>query len=139
MSRDNFTDRALRDEIFKWNARDLIRGVDGVEIQEANQADRLAGRVYYCENCKFAHTDRKYFQIDHLVPDKQFRGTGRKSNIWQNAIILCGSVGPKTYGCNQTKQDKNWPPPYAGLARTLPDVDMNWMPMHLRDANTVWP
>lgn len=140
MARQEFKDPALRDEIFKWNARQLIRGVSGVEIVEAHQADRLAGRAYYCENCKFCQTDRSpYFQIDHLVPDKQFRGTRQQSNIWQNAIILCASIGKKTYGCNQTKQDRNWPPPYAGLARSCPELDLNWMPMHLRDANTIWP
>jgi hypothetical protein len=137
-TRQNFSD-PMRDEIFKWNACDLIHHVSGIEIVEKHIPDQKAGRIYFCENCKFCHTDRMYFDIDHLVPDKHFRGTGRLSNIPLNGIVLCKSYEKGARGCNQTKGSRYWPPPNAGLARTRKDLDMNWMPMHLRDANTLWP
>ncbi|MFT6169841.1 MAG: hypothetical protein ACJAR9_001965 [Celeribacter sp.] len=138
MSRQNFP-KPLRDEIFKYNAADLIGYVSGIRIDERHQADKRLGRIYYCENCKFCHTDKMYFDIDHLVPDKQFHGTGRPSNGWINAIVLCKSYEKGARGCNQTKGSRNWPPPNAGLARTRPELDMNYAAMIERDANTVWP
>lgn len=137
MARQEFS-KTLKDLTFENNARDLIRGVSGVNINETSQADRLAGRVYYCENCKFCHTDRMYFDIDHLVPDAQMRGSG-PSNVWHNAIVLCKSYEAGARGCNQTKGGRNWPPPNAGLARTRPELDLNWTPMRDRDANNIWP
>ena len=80
-----------------------------------------------------------YFDIDHLVPDAQMQGTGRSSNVWHNAIVLCKSYEAGSRGCNQTKGGRNWPPPDAGLARTRKELDLNWTPMRDRDANSVWP
>ncbi len=138
MSRQNFS-KILRDEVFKWNAATLMGGVSGVRIDERYQKDREQGLMYYCENCKFCHTDKKYFDIDHLVPDKQMQGTGRPSNIWQNAIVLCKSYEAGTRGCNQTKGSANWPPPGVGLARSRRDLDLNYADMHERAPNTQWP
>lgn len=139
MSRDNFSDDQ-RDEIFRWNARRNIGTVDGIWVQEANIADQENGRVIWCENCKFCSTDRKFFDIDHLVPDKHFRdGTRGPSNVIINAIVLCKSLKLGDRGCNQTKGSRYWPPPRAGLAHTRKDEDMNCMPVHLRGANEQWP
>lgn len=139
MGRDNFsTDQ--RDEVFKWNARRNIGTVDGIMIQMANEADQKAGRVIWCENCKFCHTDRRYFDIDHLVPDRHFRdGTRGPSNVIINAIVLCKSLKRGDRGCNQSKGSRYWPPPGAGLAHTNRDIDMNCMPLHLRNQNTQHP
>ncbi|QHQ35085.1 hypothetical protein [Algicella marina] len=138
MSRQNFTPKQ-RDEIFKWNAADLIHSVSGIMIDERYIRHKEQGLVYFCENCKFCQIDRMYFDIDHLVPDVQLRGTGHRSNIPLNAIVLCKSYETGARGCNQTKGGKLWPPPNAGLARTRPDLDLNYMDIHLRDANTLWP
>lgn len=138
MSRQNFS-KAMRDEIFKWNATDLIGHVSGIRIDDRHQEDKRKGRIYYCENCKFCHTDKMYFDVDHLVPDKQFRGTGKRSNVWFNAIVLCKSYEKGARGCNQTKGGRNWPPPGAGLARSRPELDMNYADMIERAPNEVWP
>jgi hypothetical protein len=138
MSRQNFS-KAVRDEIYKWNASSLKSYVSGVRIDDRHQEDKRNGLIYYCENCKFCHTDQAYFDIDHLVPDKHFRGTGNPSNVWFNAIVLCKSYELGARGCNQTKGSRYWPPPGAGLARTRPELDMNYADMHERDPNTVWP
>lgn len=137
MSRQEFGD-PLRDEVFRWNAATNIGSVTGIMIDERYQDDKRAGRIFYCENCKFCHTDRKYFDIDHLVPDAEMRGSGRPSNIPLNAIVLCKSYEKGARGCNQTKGARLYPPPNAGLARTRPELDLNYMPMHLRDANDLW-
>ncbi|MGB3245118.1 MAG: hypothetical protein WBB25_11325 [Sulfitobacter sp.] len=138
MSRQNFSP-AMRGEVFRWNAIAVIGRIDGVNIDEQQQDARKQGLIYYCENCKFCHTDRMYFDVDHLVPDVQFRGTGRPSNSPINAVVLCKSYESGARGCNQTKGGRNWPPPGAGLAITRKELDMNWTPIHLRDANSVWP
>ena len=138
MARQEFSD-ALKDDVFRYNGMNNIGTVDGVWIIESQQAARLRGEVYYCENCKFCHTDRAFFDVDHLVPDKQMQGSHHASNVAINAVILCKSLARGDRGCNQTKGSKNWPPPGAGLAHTRPDDDMNCHPVQTRGQNTVWP
>ena len=138
MSRQNFIP-AQRDAVLKWNATELIHVVSGIMIDERYIAEKQRGRIMFCENCKFCQTDRQYFDVDHLVPDVQMQGTGRPSNILLNAIVLCKSYEKGARGCNQTKGGRFFPPPNAGLARTRPELDLNYMPMYLRDANTQWP
>ena len=139
MARDNFY-HFQRDDVFKANAQRNIGNVDGIWVQEANIPDQEKGRVIWCENCKFCHTDRAYFDIDHLVPDKQFRdGTRGPSNVIINAIVLCKSLKTGDRGCNQTKGSRIFPPPLTGLAYSRKDEDMNCMPVHLRGANEQWP
>jgi hypothetical protein len=138
MARQNFS-RPLRDTVLRWNATELIHVVSGIMIVETHIADKERGLIQFCENCKFCQTDRAYFDVDHLVPDREMRGSGRRSDVVENAVVLCKSYEKGARGCNQTKGGRLWPPPDAGLARTRPELDLNWMPMHLRDANTLWP
>ncbi len=138
MARQEFSS-VLRDEVFRWNATELIHHISGIMIDERHMADKHAGRIYFCENCKFCQTDKMYFDIDHLVPDKEFRGSPNASNVALNAIVLCKSYESGARGCNQTKGARLYPPPDAGLARTRPELDLNYCAMHLRDANRLWP
>jgi len=137
MDRQEFTP-AQKELIFWHNAHSLIRVVSGIEIAESHLERLRLGQIYFCENCKFCQTDRRYFDIDHLVPDKEMRGTGRASNILLNGIVLCKSYETGARGCNQTKGASLYPPPDAGLARTRPHLDLNYLPMIDRDANRIW-
>jgi len=115
-----------------WWLRD--HRVDGVELALAFEALRRAGAVYYCENCLFCHTDAAYFDVDHLVPDRDFR-------VWQkhqdardplNMAVLCKSVRAGDRGCNQSKGAKAHVPRDRGLAFSCPDLDMNCVPLRQR-------
>ena len=84
-------------------------------------------QVYYCENCLFCHSDQAYFDIDHLVPDRNFR-------IWQkhvdardpiNMVVLCKSTERGERGCNQSKGANLFVPVERGLAYSRQDLDMN--------------
>lgn len=138
MTRSEFRD-PQKELAYRLNARRNVGFVDGVWIVESQQDAKLRGEIYFCENCKFCHTDRAYFDVDHLVPDKQFRGSANASNVDINAVILCKSLVKGDRGCNQTKGSKNWPPPGVGLAYSRAEEDMNYCPIGDRGANTVWP
>ncbi len=137
MSRQNFS-RTTRDDAFLWNARANIGVIDGIAIEEQYMPQKEAGLIYWCENCKFCHTDRMYFDVDHLVPDRQMRGSSNAANTAINAVILCKSYEAGARGCNQAKGARLWPPPGAGLAYTRRELDMNWLEPRLRGANTHW-
>ena len=98
------------------------------------------GRCYMCENCRFVHTNKDYFQDDH-VWDIQHGGTANRwtqadyqkvissndpdhlyTKGWQQ-MILC-------QGCNGAKNTKfdNAPgniPKNSGYSRTKKNEDMN--------------
>jgi hypothetical protein len=137
-NRQNFSDQQ-RQSAYQHNAQWLMQHkVDGVEIALEFQSQRAAGLVYYCENCLFCHTDRSYFDVDHLVPDQQFK-------LWNkhlaakdavNMIILCKSRQRGDLGCNQSKGARLYVPARRGLAHTLRTNDMNCCP--LRDRPFTW-
>ena len=101
---------------------------------------RSKGVCYMCENCRFVHTDKSNFQVDH-VWDIQHGGTANRwtqadyqkvitsndpdhlyTKGWQQ-MILC-------QGCNKAKNTTfdNAPaniPKNSGFARTKKDEDMN--------------
>lgn len=134
MTRQNFT-KAQRDSAFAANAAWLQRHrVDGVQIIESCESYRQAGQIYYCENCLFCHTDREYFDVDHLVPDRSFRMWEKHADARQpiNMIILCKSRVRGDYGCNQSKGSSTLVPQHRGLAFTRADLDMNYVPVHER-------
>jgi hypothetical protein len=133
--RSNFT-RAGRTSALQANGLENAGNVDGVWIAEAYLAQKAAGQIYYCENCKFCHTDASYFNVDHLVPDTEFKrsGSSNRSNLAINMAVLCTSKKAGDFGCNQCKGGKLDPPPGSGLAYTNPDIDMNCCPLHLRNA-----
>ncbi|MEM6844152.1 MAG: hypothetical protein AAF632_18135 [Bacteroidota bacterium] len=128
--RDDFK-KKQKQEAFRYNALDLQRGrVDGVEIAENYR--HLIGMIYHCENCGFYHKEKRYFNVDHLVPDRLLRGTGRPSAIAINAIILCTSIHLGDKGCNQTKGARPFVPTGRGLAYTRQAEDMNYIPLNER-------
>ena len=83
MARQNFSG-TFRDHFKRLNGRRNIGSVPGVQIDDRNQSERLAGAIMFCENCKFCHTNPQYFDVDHLVPDAQIQGTGQSSNITES-------------------------------------------------------
>jgi hypothetical protein len=108
--------------------------VDGIDL--TLQASALLGTVpiYHCEHCLFCHTDAKYFDVDHFVPDRVFRTSGRtqSSVIPENMAVLCKSSARGDLGCNQSKGANLWVPKARGLAFTKPDLDMNCYPVRAR-------
>ena len=129
--RRNFS-AGQRDDAFRFNAMENIGTVDGVMKDERFIAAFEAGQVFYCVACKFCHTDRAHFDVDHLVPDREFRLSANRSDVAANMDVLCKSGARGERGCNQVKGAKLWVPGGAGLAHTRPDIDMNCMPLHLR-------
>ncbi len=123
---------ALREEVLRNNRTATIGTVDGVWIIESQQAARMRGEIYYCENCKFCHTEEAFFEVDHLVADKAFRGTTSASNVLMNAAVLCTSIAKGDRGCNQSKGAREAPLPGAGLAYSRPGLDMNCAPLNIR-------
>ena len=132
--RQNFND-PQRQSAFEMNAQWLRdHRVTGVELALAFEPLRRRGLVYYCENCLFCHSDQSYFDIDHLVPDRNFR-------IWQkhldareaiNMVVLCKSLKRGDYGCNQSKGSRLFVPRGKGLAFSRADLDMNCFPVRER-------
>jgi hypothetical protein len=132
--RMNFTE-AQRQSAFDCYAQYLMRyTVDGILIQEAFEHLRQQGRIYYCQNCLFCHTDQIYFDVDHLVPDRSFRLWGKHPHARDpvNMIILCKSRQKGDLGCNQSKGANNNVPKRRGLAFTHPNDDMNCYPVMQR-------
>ncbi|WPP49120.1 hypothetical protein [Catalinimonas niigatensis] len=127
--RQNFS-QAQKDQAFHYNALSLCKGEDGIEIAESYR--HLIGHIYFCENCLFCHTDRRYFNVDHLAPDRLLRGTGRPSAIAINAVLLCTSLQRGDGGCNQAKGAKPFVPVTRGLAYTHREEDMNYIPLQER-------
>jgi hypothetical protein len=123
---------ALRAEVLRANRTATIGTVHGVWIIESQQAARMRGEIYYCENCKFCHTEEALFEVDHLVADKNFRGTSSASNVLMNAAVLCTSIEKGDRGCNQSKGSRDAPLPGAGLAYSRPGLDMNCAPLNSR-------
>ena len=133
-NRQNFSP-AQRQSAFEANAHWLRdHRVDGVELALNFDPLRKQGLVYYCENCLFCHTDRAFFDVDHLVSDRNFR-------IWWkhieardpiNMVILCKSRERGDLGCNQSKGAKMFVPAERGLAYSRRDLDMNCIPLHDR-------
>jgi hypothetical protein len=133
-TRQNFSG-VQRRSAFEANAEWLQRHrVSGVEIAEPFRALHAAGKIYYCENCLFCHTERKFFDVDHLVPDRSFREWGKHSDAREtiNMVILCKSRIQGDLGCNQSKGSRNYVPSYRGLAFTHQEIDMNYVPVHER-------
>jgi hypothetical protein len=132
--RQNFSD-VQRDSAFRMNAQWLRdHKVSGVEIVETFRPLRQEGKVYYCENCLFCHTSREYFDVDHVVSDRNFRIWDKHTDAREaiNMAILCKSLERGDLGCNQCKGAKDWVPSYRGLAFTRQDMDMNYTPVHER-------
>jgi len=134
LGRQNFTD-AQRKSALAHNAEWLRQHrVTGIEVARAFEPFRARAELYYCENCLFCHTDVKHFDVDHLVPDRNFR-------IWQkhieardpvNMVVLCKSNERGDLGCNQSKGANLFVPPNRGLAFSHPELDMNCFPVRDR-------
>ena len=131
VDRQNFSQQQ-RQSAFRANAEWLSRHrVSGVELVQQFEPLRQMGKVYYCENCLFCHTDQIYFDIDHLVADRYFR-------IWEkhldsrdpiNMVVLCTSIERGDLGCNLSKGARLFVPRERGLAFTRRDLDMNCFPV----------
>ncbi|HWA17258.1 MAG TPA: hypothetical protein VG817_12550 [Gemmatimonadales bacterium] len=133
-TRQNFS-AIQRDSAFEANA-DWLKNhkVSGIDLALAYEPQRKLGQVYYCENCLFCHTDRSYFDVDHLVSDRNFRVWGRheEARYAGNMVILCKSRVRGDLGCNQSKGARMLVPPGRGLAYTRADLDMNCFPVRER-------
>ena len=132
--RMNFNE-AQRLAAFECNAMWLKdHDVDGVFIALAYEGLRRKGQIYYCENCLFCHTDRNYFNVDHLVPDLRFKQWGKHhlARDARNMAILCYSRQKRDYGCNQSKSANYYVPRRRGLAFSHPEIDMNCYPVSER-------
>jgi hypothetical protein len=133
-TRQNFSSMQ-RNSAFEANA-DWLRNhkVSGVDMALAFEPQRKLGQVYYCENCLFCHTDRAYFDVDHLVSDRNFRIWGRheEARYAGNMVILCKSRERGDLGCNQSKGARMLVPKDRGLAYTRADLDMNCHPIRSR-------
>lgn len=133
-TRQNFSP-SQRDSAFAANA-DWLRHhkVSGVDLALAFDPLRRLGQVYYCENCLFCHTDRSFFDVDHLVSDRSFRVWGRheEARYAGNMLILCKSQRLGDLGCNQAKGARMLVPRNRGLAFTRADLDMNCFPVRER-------
>jgi hypothetical protein len=133
-TRQNFS-VPQRDSAFQANS-DWLRHhkVSGVDLALAFDPLRKLGQVYYCENCLFCHTDRAYFDVDHLVSDRSFRVWGRheEARYAGNMVILCKSRERGDLGCNQSKGARMLVPAGRGLAYTRADLDMNCFPVRER-------
>jgi hypothetical protein len=137
-TRQNFSD-AQRQSAFTCNSLWLKEHtVSGIEILPQFEGFRQAGLVIYCENCLFCHTDRQYFDVDHLVPDQKFRIWGKhpEARVPENMMILCKSVKEGDLGCNQCKGSGERVPRHRGLAFTNSSIDMNSVPVH--DRPFIW-
>lgn len=136
--RNNFTPQQ-RDSAYMANANWLMsHSVDGIYIALAYEHLQRAGLIYYCENCLFCHSDRGYFDVDHLVPDKVLKvwGKQQQSTAAVNMLILCKSRQSGDLGCNQSKGSKLHVPRHRGLAYALRNLDMNCYP--LKDRPFTW-
>lgn len=123
---------AEKDAEFELNARFVLR----------KWPDAFRGKppCYMCENCKFVHSNRSYFQDDH-VWDIQHGGD---ANRWSSADyqkVITSNDPDHLYakgwqqtilcqGCNGAKNTKfdNAPgniPKNSGYSRTKKDEDMN--------------
>jgi hypothetical protein len=132
--RQNFTE-TQRMSALQHNALWLSRHrVTGVYIATAYENLQNSGLIYYCENCLFCHTDRQFFDVDHLVPDKKFRIWGNHTEARDpvNMMILCKSRQRGDLGCNQCKGARLFVPKNRGLAFTHSGVDMNCFPVRER-------
>ena len=69
--------------------------VDGVFIALSYEELRKKGQVYYCENCLFCHSDHKYFNVDHLVPDLRMASRDRTRGRWMAREELRRGRGPR--------------------------------------------
>lgn len=129
--RMNFTP-AQREAAYLANCQHLrTHRVDGVEIALPYDHLRGEGAIYYCENCLFCHTSREFFDVDHLVPDRQFKAWGKHADARDavNMILLCKSLREGDLGCNQSKGAALYVPKQRGLAYTHPAEDMNCVPL----------
>lgn len=134
MGRKNFTP-AQRRSALECNALWLRdHRVDGVQIALAYELLRSSGRIYYCENCQFCHTDDQFFDLDHLVPDQKLRlwGAQEQSRLPMNMVVLCRSRQVGDLGCNQSKGSRLDVPRNRGLAFTRREIDLNCFPVHAR-------
>ncbi len=132
--RQNFS-KPQRDSAFEQNAEWLrSHRVDGIDIPAHWETLRKAGKIYYCENCLFCHTDQKYFNVDHLVPDVMFKRWDKHpdARLAANMMVLCTSTARGEYGCNLSKGRNLTVPRQRGLAHTRCDIDMNRYPVHDR-------
>jgi hypothetical protein len=132
--RQNFS-RAERELAFAFNAAWLRdHWIDGIEFALDCEPFRRAGVAYYCENCLFCHTDRSFFDVDHLVPDRLFKlwGDHPAARYPGNMILLCKSLQTGDFGCNQSKGGNERVPRRRGLAFTRAAIDMNCFPVQDR-------
>lgn len=140
-TRMNF-DARQRESAFRENANWLrSRRVDGIELALAYEPLRLEGRVYWCENCGFCHTDQEWFDIDHFVPDREMREGPRHTDaaLPENMAVLCKSRNEGDLGCNQSKGARLFVPRDRGLAITHPELDMNCIPVRERPFSLTVP
>jgi hypothetical protein len=132
--RQNFSG-TQRESAFRANAEWLRdHRVTGVELALAFESLRRQAKVQYCENCLFCHTDRAYFDIDHLVSDRSFRLWEKHAEARSavNMVVLCKSRVLGDLGCNQSKGSRLFVPRERGLAFSRPDIDMNCFPVRER-------
>jgi hypothetical protein len=132
--RVNFTE-GQRQSAFTHNAAWLRdHKVDGIDIAQNAESLRAAGCVYYCENCLFCHDEQQYFDVDHLVPDQNFKLWGKHldARAPENMVILCKSLVRGDLGCNQSKWANQRVPRQRGLAYTRSNLDMNCYPVNDR-------
>ena len=106
----------------------------GIFIAAAYEKLQQSGLIYYCENCLFCHTDRQFFDVDHLIPDQKFRSWGKHTDAGHsvNMMILCKSRQRGDLGCNQCKGANFYVPRNRGLAFTHRELDMNCFPLRVR-------
>jgi hypothetical protein len=133
-NRQNFSSIQRR-SAFAENANWLRdHKVDGIQLALAFDPLRRMGQVYYCENCLFCHTDKAYFDVDHLVADRSFRVWGKhpEGRAAVNMVVLCKSQVRGDLGCNQSKGAAGYVPRSRGLAFTRADLDMNCCPLSER-------
>ncbi len=91
---------------------------EAFRLNERNAPDGCVG--YWCEWCYFSNVNKRYFQVDHLVPASRMKEIGISIDELKgirNACILCT-------GCNASKLNFDSPRHGVGLAFRAPGLNM---------------
>ena len=96
-----------------------------------SRAPAQARRGVLLRELFFCHTEQRFFDVDHLVPDRSFRLWGIHSEARNpiNMVILCKSGQLGDLGCNQSKGSRSFVPDKRGLAYSRRDLDLNCSPL----------